>query len=273
MTGTTTARSVADLEAVLALEAVAARSWPAPDTSHKDGWLLRAAGGFTGRANSAVPLSPEALASVTVDGTGPANRPAVLDVIAGWYEARGLPTVLALPVPSFDDLHRRLLVQGWAPRGPTLMLTAAIDAVLAACRSSGSHVHSAVDEVPAADWLEVYGRPEARSAPGRDVLAGGGARFATLYLDDGPVAIARWAIDGPWVGLSAVHVAPAYRRRGLASRLAALAMRDARERGASRAWLQVESDNAPALALYRQLGFEVHHEYWYDTRPDDGGRG
>ena len=34
-------------------------------------------------------------------------------------------------------------------------------------------------------------------------------------------------------------------------------------RGATTAYLQVLSDNAPALALYDRLGFETHHAYRY----------
>ena len=44
----------------LALEAVAARGWRAAETAELGGWLLRADGGFTGRANSVLPLrTPE----------------------------------------------------------------------------------------------------------------------------------------------------------------------------------------------------------------------
>lgn len=39
----------------LALQAVMAAGWRAADTGHVGGWLLRATGGFTGRANSVLP--------------------------------------------------------------------------------------------------------------------------------------------------------------------------------------------------------------------------
>src|SRR5215212_2818 len=59
---------------VLALEEVAVAGWPAPDTRWLGRWLLRAAEGFTGRANSVLPL-------------GEPDRPldAALAEVGAWY--------------------------------------------------------------------------------------------------------------------------------------------------------------------------------------------
>jgi ribosomal-protein-alanine N-acetyltransferase len=53
----------------------------------------------------------------------------------------------------------------------------------------------------------------------------------------------------------ALAVAPEARRRGAASALLAHALDDAAARGARVAHLELRASNAPALALYRGLGF------------------
>ena len=51
-------------------------------------------------------------------------------------------------------------------------------------------------------------------------------------------------------------VADSFRRRGIARRLMATAMDEARSEGVDILALEVDASNAPALALYRDLGFE-----------------
>jgi ribosomal protein S18 acetylase RimI-like enzyme len=56
--------------------------------------------------------------------------------------------------------------------------------------------------------------------------------------------------------INRLHVVQAWRRRGLASELIATAEQEARRRGFTSVTIEVEDDNAPAIALYEKLGFE-----------------
>lgn len=54
---------------------------------------------------------------------------------------------------------------------------------------------------------------------------------------------------------------PEHRRKGYAARILASIATWGRAQGASRIFLQVEDDNAPARALYARAGFEDAYPY------------
>ena len=82
-----------------------------------------------------------------------------------------------------------------------------------------------------------------------------------------PAAIGRCVVDGRWASFAAVEVDPALRRRGLATTVLAALARQALDEGASAAWLQAETDNAAARALYAALGVTAHHAYHHYREP------
>jgi len=95
--------------------------------------------------------------------------------------------------------------------------------------------------------------------------------YATVTCAEGEGA----RVDGfivYWVIHDEMHIldvvtAPEARRRGLGRALMADAMADAAARGAVRALLEVRRSNAPAIALYRGLGFlhdTVRRGYYQD---------
>jgi ribosomal protein S18 acetylase RimI-like enzyme len=107
-----------------------------------------------------------------------------------------------------------------------------------------------------------------RSARGdADVeLAEDGPRADVVRRVDGvEIGSARAAVDDDWLGVHGLVVEPAHRRRGHAAALMAELLEWGAERGATTVWLQVETDNQPALALYGGLGFRVHHTNRYLT--------
>ena len=92
--------------------------------------------------------------------------------------------------------------------------------------------------------------------------------FGSIRDDDGTViAVGRVALAGEWASITAIEVAPAWRRRGLGSAITSALCREAAARGARRVLLQVEMDNAAALALYARVGFTPVHRYHYRVAP------
>ncbi|NWG00009.1 MAG: GNAT family N-acetyltransferase [Thermoanaerobaculaceae bacterium] len=67
--------------------------------------------------------------------------------------------------------------------------------------------------------------------------------------------------------LASVAIHPAHRRQGVGLAFVQEAIRLARRAGAQWLSLEVDEDNAPAVALYRRTGFKVCRRFLEDGRP------
>jgi GNAT superfamily N-acetyltransferase len=254
---------------MLELERVAAAHWRGTEEEWLGEWLLRAADGFTGRANSALPLGDPGL-----------PLEAALDYVTGWYRARGLPAVMAVPLPLLpaDDapavgLDAALTVRGWATRpGPAFVMVADLPlAVAGGGLPAGAVV--AADAEPDEGWIAAYHyRGTDRQPPVlRHVLTSAQEQaFISIRAESGVLAIARLSIAGGWAGITAVEVDPAHRRAGLGLAITAAACAEAVARGVRQVFLQVAVDNAGARALYERCGFGYSHRYHYRVAPASG---
>jgi GNAT superfamily N-acetyltransferase len=221
---------------IRATEHAAAFAWPGVEREWLDGWLLRFAGGYTHRGNSAVPLGVEA-------GLG------ALPSIIEWYGSRGLTSWLSVP----DRLLR--LPGGVPPHLETVVMVRDL---------ASGQADSTVTLAPQPDehWLRLY----ERDVP-VDVLTAvvdGEVAFASIS----GAAVGRAAVtDAPdgsrWVGLSAVRVTEEQRRHGYARRLCAALLAWGLRRGATRAYVQVLVDNTAGIALYESMGFSTQHRSRY----------
>ena len=79
----------------------------------------------------------------------------------------------------------------------------------------------------------------------------------------GIAACGQIATEANLVGVYDVFTDPAQRGQGLARVLCTQLLAMARARGAAVAYLQVESSNAPARAIYHRLGFADAYRYHY----------
>ena len=243
---------------VVALEKIAAEAWQPPELEELGGWRLRAARGFTGRANSVLPLGSPGV---------PLNE--ALTTVAHWYRARSLPPMIQVPLPLFGDLDTALDEAGWLPHQDVAVMVADVAGLtLASATSSrppaGTTVHIA--DSPTPQWLAAF-RYGDSPLPPEAVPMVTQAKHPLFASVEGPgnqiYGSARGAIDGQWLGITALDVPEVYRRRGVARSLMAALIAHAADSGCRHVWLQVARNNAPARALYDQLGFIEHHHYVY----------
>jgi GNAT superfamily N-acetyltransferase len=196
---------------VVALELAANEAWPAPVQDRLGGWLLRSADGWTGRANSALPI-----------GDPDRPLPAAIDAVERWYLAHGQPPMINVPLPLAAPVGAALDERGWGTRPLSLMQTAPLAVIrdrtsgtgppaadlpgsglpgaeLAAADLAGAELAGAEQPVvelaaaPSPGWLALAVRRKATAAaPGRGsglppaalqhlLTAVPGVRFAHLY--------------------------------------------------------------------------------------------
>lgn len=240
------------------LARIAARGWQPVESERLGDWELRAASGFTRRANSVLPLGDPGL---------PLDE--ALAAVRRWYGARGLPAYVQTATGAAgtqEVLCAELEARGWTREVTAELWTGALAPV--ADRPGDGVVLSREAD---ADWLARYQRKGVSEVALRVLGSGPSVWFATVPGEDAPAAIGRCVVDGRWVGFAAVEVDPALRRRGLASTVMAALAQRALDEGASAAWLQVESDNIGARALYERMGFAAHHAYHHYREPDVSG--
>jgi N-acetylglutamate synthase len=248
---------------MIELERSAAAHWRGTEEQWLGEWLLRAADGFTGRANSALALGDPGM-----------PLDAALDYVTGWYRARGLPAMIAVPLPlaadAQDELDAALTERAWATRpGPAFVMAADLPLAVA---GSGlpADAQVAAEADPDAAWLARYHYRGTDTQPPvmREVLTSAEDQaFISIRTESEVLAIARLSIADGWAGLAAVEVNPGHRRAGLGLAITAAACAEAARRDVRRVFLQVEAGNAAARALYERCGFRYSHRYHYRMPP------
>jgi N-acetylglutamate synthase len=243
------------------LERAAVPGWRACEEGRLGDWLLRAAGGFTGRANSALAVGDPGL-----------PLPEAIEKVRRWYSDRRLPAMIAVPFPTgrpaASALDRLLAGLGWTIRadGATVM-TAEVSPVAARTGPRATAVE--VDAEPDAGWLARYHyRGQDLPAVALTVLTSAPWQaFGSVRTGGEAIAIGRVAGAGDWAGLTAIEVDPQHRRQGLGAAITTALAAQAAGRGFANLYLQVTDDNAAARTLYRRLGLTDHHGYHYRVPP------
>ena len=236
------------------LERAAFAAWPSLAAKLVGGWLVRTAGGYTKRANSASWVTSDAMAPV--------------DIVAGChavFAGERLPTIFRLVArPQTEAMERFLADAGWRLLDASLVMAGEVEAAFPTAALD-------VDwsQVSLAEWAAVHAK-----------LAGQDAATAARHLrllqamrqpcvpaivshQGEAVACGLAVIDGRLLGFFDIVTSPAQRGRGYARRLMAGQVARARRFGVERLYLQVVAGNAPAVGLYRRLGFGEAYRYSY----------
>jgi ribosomal protein S18 acetylase RimI-like enzyme len=283
------------------LEELMDLAWPAPEREELDGWMMRAAGGVTQRANSIWPRSVAA------------DPAAALSAAALWYRLRWQPLIFQVyDEPRHAELNALLDAGRFTRQSETLIMARAAEGI-----RPGVAPGVEITAAPSEEWLHLWWSVDGRGGDAeleiaRGILAGCPSQYALVRADDGvPAAVGRLAlpagarpvdafpldalpsdalpsdalpsdalpsdalpsdalpsgVQGGWGGLYCMATGREHRRQGFARRVLDALLSAGVDSGASNFWLMVTAGNTAAQALYAGAGFVECGRYLYRQAP------
>ena len=253
-------RTASDID-IASLELIAAEGWQPLEREDLGDWQLRAAEGYTGRANSVLPIG---------DPGVPLEE--ALVAVDRWYATRGITPKFQLPLPLCADLEAVLADRGWTSHHRTHVMVTDLGPLRMNVERAGPPPEVTVGIAPMADaeWRAAfrYGEDPLPASVAPILTASEHPVFITVRGSDGTTrAIGRGALTEHWLGITAIEVAEPFRRQGLGRLVIGGLATYASQHQIRHVYLQVANDSEPALALYQQLGFALHHDYMYRVMP------
>ncbi len=220
--------------------------WASVETTTLGEWVLRTdtapAGRLRRRANSCLAMGDPGL---------PFDEAAM--AVRAFYDERGRAPYVQVEAGSPEE-------HGFVAAGWQVDPTGDAEHRLASLTQVRRRIRAVSDPPGQLDPLDLPDPPDLVN------LVPDGPR-AVATVADGGISRARGqaAVDGDWIGVHAIEVDPAHRRQGLATAVLAALLEWGAEQGATTVWLHVETDNAPALAWYDDIGLARHHVCRYLT--------
>ncbi len=237
------------------LELLASHCWPAREIVKYKGWIIHWDNGVTWRANSVLPHVWES--SVDVEQ--------VIDYVIELYREKNTPPAFKItPASQPKELDELLEEKGFVKHMVTHVQTAPVEEISCLDPRLPVDLFKVTDE--SLDTLMHESTRQAKTIEVRREIINriaGDKRIARVLMHGNIAGVGLGVVEEDWLGLFSIRTLPEYRRKGVAWSInCALAMWG-EDHGAKHAFLQVETDNEPALNLYEAMGFKTMYTYWY----------
>jgi N-acetylglutamate synthase len=237
------------------IEAAAVRGWPALETVAVDGWLWRHSSGGSMRANSVATL---AFTGGCID--------AAIDRVEALARQCGAParfTISDVAAPA--KLSVNLAARGYASGHAHVTMAKLVDA------NTSMPADVTASTRPTADWVSAYlsGLSGDRRTAAPQILERlpPNAVFISAQGSDGHVISSGLSIgDGTVASVQCMATLPEAQRRGGAQRVLQAIETIAARAEHTALYLQADSKNAGAIALYERAGFSVIGHYHLLTK-------
>lgn len=231
------------------LEDIFNLSWQATEQVALGKWLMRASGKYTMRANSVLP-----------QGMGPFGDPGLpiaqgLAKVVEFYLARKQEPIIQISLPIYKIFDEELAALGWIEKVKALVMVA--DIAKKEFEIANGYSIEVLDTC-SDEWLSVQ-----NDFPVREIMLRTPALYGAIRFEENLIAVVRTAVVEKWCVVSRLFVNEVHRGKNLAQSLMTSLLNQCLELGATKAGLQVESENIIAQQIYENLGFTVHHHYSY----------
>lgn len=240
-------------------EEISNNAWPALKTVQYDGWILRFARGVTKRANSINLLYPSTIP--------PAEKVAFCEKICRHESVA--PCFKVTPAAEPSGIDGLLAGQGYGIRAEISFQTLPISA-----RETTFHDDIRISSAIRPAWIDHFIRMNGFDAARRPVYAAIMRQvvtpmcMVTLEKEGAVAGVGLGVVEGRHLGIFDIVVAAEHRRLGAGRTIVGSILSWGAGQGAKVAYLQVLTDNLPALNLYDEMGFREIYRYWY--RMKDG---
>lgn len=236
------------------IEEISMNAWPALQTMHYDGWILRFANGVTKRLNS---VNPIYTSKIDVDEK--------INYCENLYRSRNLPPCFKISeIAQPSGLDQKLEVHGYER-----VFDISVQLVYINQWEFALDKNVQIAEVTDEIWLDDYirmnevnpaNRPVFKMILDQIIVSRG---LFTIRVNGIAVGCGLGVVESKHIGLFDIVIEKSYRNQGLGQILIESILAWGKSRGAEYGYLQVLIDNDPAVKLYSKTGFKEVYRYWY----------
>lgn len=229
-------------------------AWPALQTMHYDGWVIRFAQGVTKRLNSVYPIYAS---KIDVNEK--------INYCENLYRLQNLPPCFRMTeIVQPSGLDQKLEEQGYEHAFDVSVQLVDISQLKIA-----SDKNIQIAEIMNEAWLDDYIRmndvnpantPVFKRIIEQIIVSRG---LFTLSKNGIAVGCGLGVVENKHIGLFDIVIDKSYRNQGLGQVLIESILAWGKNRGAEYGYLQVLVDNDPAIRLYSKVGFKEEYRYWY----------
>ena len=241
-------------ELIRTIEEISLNAWPSLQQILYDGWILRFANGHTKRANS-----------VNLVYRSTENVQEKIKRCKEVYSSKKLPTIFRItPLAHPENLDALLDRSGFEKKDVSSVQVKDLEAFQPQTTSAIKFWTEFSQE-----WLENFADfreiPLEEQELLKSILHNIASEncFSILIKDSQVVVCGLGVLENQYIGLFEIITAKDMQRKGYGRELILNILSWAKNKGATKAYLQVVASNEAALKLYSNLGFQEIYQYFY----------